>query len=536
MIAKILVIRFSSLGDVVLASAPVLNLKIGYPESKILFLTKDRHAPIAQRMVGLDQVLAVSDSPGLTEILKLMARIESEEFDIIIDLQGNFRSFLVRNLLYAGQKVVYARDRIARQRIVAYKDFSNAAMHTIDKYNECINKLGLVPAAKRPLLTVKRTQQSNSIKCQIVVAPEASFSNKEWPIERFAELAVALHKSNQAKIIWATTSKHKAQVNLEDKIGKEYLVRLIDCPIDALADYIHNSELCLANDSGIAHLSSAVGTPVLAVFGPTHPALGFAPRGLFDKVIEVDEYCRPCSLHGGKPCFREERFCFTRISSERVAAEAHQILEMRKNRAKALFVDRDGTIIIDKPFDSNPDKIEFEPGSIEALTQIQKRGFKIVIVSNQSGVARGYFSFADAERFNRVLVQLLKAKGVNVDGIYFCPHYEKGVVAKYTKICNCRKPAPGMAEKAALQYNIDLNKSYVVGDKLDDINLGRVIGARSLLVKTGQGQDNIDTLRKQSKNSENLIYENLLDAVRRIEAMEKEYSVQSRLAHPAQKP
>ncbi len=519
--SKILVIRFSSLGDVVLSSASVLNLKIGYPESSIFFLTKERHAPIAHRMIGVNQVVTVSDTPGLIEIIKLVARIESEEFDIIVDLQGNFRSFLVRNLLYAGQKVVYARDRIARQRIVDYKDFPATVIHTIDKYNECINQLGLFPAARRPVITANRTPSFDSSNKQIVVAPEASFSNKQWPVERFAEVAIKLHKSHGAKIIWATTSRHKEQVNWESKIEKKHLVHLVDCPIDKLTDIIGNSELCLANDSGIAHLSSAVGTPVVAVFGPTHPALGFAPQGLFDKIIEVDEYCRPCSLHGDKPCFREERFCFTRISTERVAAEAHQILEMRKNRVKALFADRDGTVIIDKPFDSDPEKIEFEPGSVDGLLRAQKLGFKIVIVSNQSGVARGYFNISDAERFNRVLVQLLNQKGVHVDGIYYCPHYAKGVVANFAKACHCRKPAPGMAEKAARELNLDLQKSYVIGDKMDDFNLGRIIGGTSFLVKTGQGQDYVNILRKSVKNADNLICENLLEAVRRIEELEK---------------
>jgi len=518
---KILVMRFSSLGDVVLASAPVLNLKVGYPESEIFFLTKERHAPLGRCLPGVDRVLTIGNSPGPSEIFKIIRRIESEEFDIIVDLQGNFRSFLVRSLVYAGQKAVYARDRIVRQRIVDYQDFTAGAAHTIDKYNDCIVNLGLNPAAKRPVLITNRAPQFKSNNFQIIVAPEASFPNKEWPIERFAEVAVRLHQARGAKIIWATTSTHKAPPNLEDKIGQEFLVHLIDCPIDSLADIIYNSDLCLANDSGISHLSSAVGTPVLAIFGPTHPALGFAPRGLFDKVIEVDEYCRPCSLHGGKPCFREERFCFTRISAERVAAEALEILEMRKDRTKALLVDRDGTVIIDKPFDSDPEEIEFEPGSIDALTRAQKLGFKIVIVSNQSGIARGYFDLADAERFNRVLVQLLKQKGVYVDGIYFCPHYAQGVVANFAKVCNCRKPAAGMAEKAARELNIDLRKSYVIGDKMDDFNLGRIIGGTSFLVKTGQGQDNVNSLRKSVQNAENLICENLLDAVRRIEELEK---------------
>lgn len=517
---NILAVRFSSMGDVILASAPVLNLKIGLPESRITFLTKERHASIARRVNGVDTVMTLSNSPNIADIFKLIAELEKLDFDIIVDLQGNFRSFLVRTLVSAGLKVVYSKERISRLRVVKLKDFSNT-VHTIDKYNETILQLGLIPACKRPVLISNRDSKKTPKQIQIVIAPEASFPNKEWPIERFISAAVELHQKFNAKIIWAATSKQKSGPHVPEKIESDYLTHLIDSPIDRLADIIRNSHLCLANDSGIAHLSSAVGTPVIAVFGPTHPALGFAPRGLFDRIIEVDEYCRPCSLHGNRPCFREQRFCFTRITPETVVAESSRLIEKGKSQSQALFVDRDGTVIIDKPFDSNPDNIEFESGSIEALTRAQKLGLKIVIVSNQSGIARGYFKEEDAVRFNRVLVEQLKQKGVEITAIYFCPHYAKGSVANYAKICNCRKPAPGMAEKAALEHNIDLRNSFVVGDKLDDFNLGRITGALSFLVKTGQGDDYTAILRSQSPNSEQFICDNLLAAVRRIETLEK---------------
>ncbi len=519
--SKILVIRFSSLGDVILASAPVLNLKIGFPESTIVFLTKEKFAPIVRRFGGVDEVLTINDSPKLTEIFKLIRELDTQELDIIVDLQGNFRSYLVRCLSFAAQKVNYVRDRVARQRIVKTKDFPNTVIHTIDKYNAAVSQLGIYEVAKRPIIDAFEDQKFSRTRPRVVIAPGASFPNKQWPLERFAKVAVELYQTHRAKIIWATTSGQNDNLGLEEKIGKECFISLVDAPLDQLADIIHSSDLCISNDSGIAHLSSAVGTPVLAIFGPTHQALGFAPRGLFDKVIEVDEYCRPCSLHGDKPCFRQERFCLNRTLPENVVDEANLILAKRKTMSKALFADRDGTVIIDKPFDANPDNIEFVPGSIEALTRAQKLGLKLVIVSNQSGVARGYFNIQTAVNFNQVLVKLLDENGVKIDAIYFCPHYVQGVVAEYAKRCHCRKPAPGMAELAAHQLNLDLHQSYVVGDKLDDFNLGRVIGSASFLVKTGQGQDYVGTLRKTFKDPENVICENLLEAVRRIEAIEK---------------
>jgi len=519
--SKILVIRFSSLGDVTLASAPVLSLKIGFPKSRIHFLTRESYVSIARLMPGVDEVVSMSESPSVRELLGIIKRLDSQEYDIILDLQGNFRSYLIRQLVFAGQKMVYNKGRSVRRRIVNYKDFSTKAEHTIDKYNDCVSRLGTVPAAKRPILRVNSLHETKSTGRQIFFAPGASFPNKQWPIDRFVEVATELQRSHQARIVWATTSHHRDNPCLNDKIHSENLTHLTDCPLDKLTEIIHQSDLCIANDSGIAHLASAVGTPVIAVFGPTHPALGFAPRGLYDKVIEVDEYCRPCSLHGDKLCFREERFCFTRIGPALIVSEAERILERREHATKAVFVDRDGTIIVDKPFDSNPDNMEFETGSIEALHLAQKLGLKIIIVSNQSGVARGYFNITDAERFNQVLVLLLAQKGIKVDAIYFCPHYSKGKVAPYSRICSCRKPSPGMVEKAALELNLDVRQSYVIGDKLDDFNLGSVVGARSFLVRNGQGLDYEDTLRVQVETAEIRICQNLLDAMNKIEGLEK---------------
>lgn len=520
MTSKILVIRFSSLGDVILASAPVLNLKIGFPGSKLIFLTKKRFSSVAARIPGVDRVVTISESPGIREIFCLIKSLELEDIDTIIDLQGNFRSFLVRSLVYAKQKFVYARDRAFRNRVVELKDFPDNPVHTIDKYNDCINQLGLGSYAKRPLLSADYSDISTANSLIITIAPGASSFNKQWPPERFAEVAIRLHQIYSAKIIWAVTSNEKPVPILSEKIKPDYLVHLVDSPLDKLADIIRSSDLCIANDSGIAHLSSAVSTPVISVFGPTHPALGFAPRGLLDRVIEVDEFCRPCSVHGHKPCFRSERFCFTRINPEVVVSTAVEILDKRKNRSKALFIDRDGTLIIDKPFDSNPDNLEFETGSIDALLKAQKLGFKLVIVSNQSGIARGFFKYEDAENFNRVLVDKLSRNGVKIDAVYFCPHYSRGIIAEYARNCDCRKPAAGMAEKAARELNIDLRRSYVIGDKLDDFNLGRIIGATSFLVKTGQGRDYLDLLRNLCENHEEYVCENLNDAVGRIEFLE----------------
>ena len=523
---KILVIRFSSLGDIILSSPTVLNLKIGYPQSYITFLTKPKYRQIVKMFGTVDEIALLPESGKFTEQLLLLKYLEQQNFDIIVDLHGNFRSSLARTVLTAGQKVVYPRNRSARQRIVRFKDFTatngNTHTHSIDKYNDCLLELGLAAPTRRPVF-----QEIKGIIAAehptVVIAAGAAFKNKQWPVEKFAEVAVKLHHSHQAKIIWAATEKDETPASLKEQIPEDKLSLLSNHPIAELASIISEATITIANDSGIAHLSSAVGTPVISIFGPTHPALGFEPRGLLDEIIQADVSCRPCSLHGDKACFQKEQYCFTQIEPPEVIKKAGRLIVMRLKMTKALFVDRDGTVIVDKPFDSDPANIEFENGSIEALKKAQELGFKLIIVTNQSGVARGYFGIDKMKKFNAALEQKLAEQNIKIDAIEYCPHYPGGAVAEYSFSCDCRKPAGGMAEKAALEHNIDLRKSYVIGDKLDDLNLGRVIGAGHFLVLTGQGRENSRKLPQDQEGLGNLLCDNLLAAVARVETLENKY-------------
>ncbi|MEA3296305.1 MAG: HAD-IIIA family hydrolase, partial [candidate division Zixibacteria bacterium] len=355
----------------------------------------------------------------------------------------------------------------------------------------------------------------------IVIAPGAAHPNKQWPVDRFAEVAIQLNRTYDASIIWAVMAADRGQSGLEERLPAGSFREFVDTPLDRLGGLISQARVTIGNDSGLAHLSSAIGTPVVAVFGPTHRALGFAPKGIFDTVIDVDEFCRPCSLHGKKLCYRDKRYCFERITPEMVSDAAGQILDLRIGAKGALFVDRDGTVVVDKDFLSDPGQVEFEQGSVEALQTAIELGLKIVIVSNQSGVARGMFDCITVERVNKRLLEMLAAAGIEIDGIYYCPHHPQGRIPEFTQACNCRKPAPGMLEEASRQLGIDLRKSYVIGDKLDDFNLGHVVGAKSYLVRTGYGAGQESQLPNSCTNNNKCVFDNLLMAVQHIKMIEE---------------
>lgn len=140
-----------------------------------------------------------------------------------------------------------------------------------------------------------------------------------------------------------------------------------------------------------------------------------------------------------------------------------------------VVLDRDGTINIDRHYISDPGQLEFLPGAASGLKRLQAMGCRIVIVTNQSGVGRGYFSLEDLERVHRRLREMIAELGVAIEGIYFCPHRpEEG--------CACRKPGTALMEQAAKELGFDPAQSVVVGDKVSDIEFGRAAGARTLLI------------------------------------------------------
>ena len=152
----------------------------------------------------------------------------------------------------------------------------------------------------------------------------------------------------------------------------------------------------------------------------------------------------------------------------------------------AVFLDRDGTINVEKEYLYRPQDFEFTPRAIEAIRMLNQAGYLVVVVTNQSGVARGYYSEEAVRALHVHVAQLLAADGARVDGWYYCPHHPGGK-APYDLVCSCRKPLPGMLMAATEELGIDLGRSWMVGDKLADIEAGIAAGCRPILVLTGYG-------------------------------------------------
>lgn len=165
---------------------------------------------------------------------------------------------------------------------------------------------------------------------------------------------------------------------------------------------------------------------------------------------------------------------------------------MSGSPAAAVFLDRDGTLIVEKDYLSDPEQVVVEEGVVEGLTLLQRHGHPLIVVSNQSGIGRGLFTLQDAERVNQRLADLLLRHGVELQAWYLCPH------APETP-CECRKPLPGLALAASRDLQLGLAGSYVVGDKRTDLELADAIGGTGILVTTGHGRDAVPWASAQAR-------------------------------------
>jgi D-glycero-D-manno-heptose 1,7-bisphosphate phosphatase len=153
--------------------------------------------------------------------------------------------------------------------------------------------------------------------------------------------------------------------------------------------------------------------------------------------------------------------------------------------APAVFLDKDGTLIEDVPYNVDPALIRLTPGAGEALRKLHEAGYELVVVSNQSGVARGLFPESALQGVHQRLAALLSAYGVHLAGFYYCPHHPSGTVRKYALDCVCRKPAPGLILRGAAEHGIDLERSWLIGDILNDVEAGHRAGCRAILLDNG---------------------------------------------------
>jgi len=185
-------------------------------------------------------------------------------------------------------------------------------------------------------------------------------------------------------------------------------------------------------------------------------------------------------------------------------------------RKPAVFIDRDGTINEQMGYINHVSRFRILPRVPQAIRMLNRHGFLVLVVSNQSGVARGYYPLDLVKTLHHLMVTRMREKQGNIDGVFFCPHHPAGSVPGFSHDCDCRKPKTGLIEQACKSFEIDLQRSFVVGDMCTDIELAHRAGLKGVLVKTGYGLGEIEYLLPHKTAKPVHIADDLLDAVRWI--------------------
>jgi D-glycero-D-manno-heptose 1,7-bisphosphate phosphatase len=189
-------------------------------------------------------------------------------------------------------------------------------------------------------------------------------------------------------------------------------------------------------------------------------------------------------------------------------------------KKRAVFVDRDGTINEQMGYINHLKRFIILPGVSDAIRLLNQHNYLVIVVSNQSGVARGYFPIDLVHEIHEFMLREMAKAGAIIHGVFFCPHYPGGEVKKYAIECNCRKPRPGLIEMACREFDIDISCSYMVGDRYTDIELADRCNLKGIMVKTGYGMGDIEYVLPFKDLHPVYIADDLLDAVRWITSQE----------------
>jgi len=180
---------------------------------------------------------------------------------------------------------------------------------------------------------------------------------------------------------------------------------------------------------------------------------------------------------------------------------------------RAVFLDRDGVITQEPPYYAHKlSQLELLPKSADAIRLLNENGFLVVVACNQAGIARGYYQEEDAILFNQAMKDNLAREGARIDAVYYCPHHPQAKIERYRMNCNCRKPEPGMLIRAGKELDLDLKQSFMVGDKLSDMETGKRAGCKTIMVKTGQGAEEL----KRNQIVCDYVADDLYDAAQHI--------------------
>lgn len=488
------------IGDAVMTMPALRALRKGLPDTKISLLVKPWVASLFKNNPDIDEIILYEGRyNSLFGKLRLSSLLKSKGFCSSILFQNAFDAALIAFLAGIPERIGYSRygrGFLLTDAIPFNND--DRKIHHVYYYLNILKKAGMDTEYSIPYIYLSLEERVNArnilknLKRPVIgINPGATYgSTKRWHPERFAEVSKRIiSELNGSVVIFGGKSEvgiaeeiHNL-INLEPGTWNLELKNLAGkTTLRELSALISECDVLLTNDSGPMHIGYAVRTPVIAIFGSTEPALT-GPLGRGNMVIKKDIDCSPCFK---KRCAKQEIVCMNAITSD----EVFEVIKHSIPKNRAVFFDRDGTLCKDVGYLNRLDDLEIFKG-VADLRVLNERGFKLIGVSNQSGIARGVVKEDFTMDVNNIFV-----RQYGFDDFYYCPHHPD-------EHCPCRKPEPLMPLKARVEHNIDLKKSYVIGDKESDMLLAKAVGAKGIFILTGQGSEssNADYIARDLKEA-----------------------------------
>lgn len=303
----ILVARLSALGDVVLASAVAAALRERHPAATLEFLAADPHHRILAWVPGLDRVHAWSGGA-------VPAAVRDRRWDVVVDLSGTGRSRRLLAGVRAGRQLRIRKQTLRRMafvRLHALGADGRGIRPALDRMFDTVAALGVTRGERRPRLSVPPAGPDGPV----LLAPGAGRDTKRWPAPRFRELARRLEAGGTRVRVVGSSAERALLAEVAE--GTRAEVGAAEHPGE-LPPLAAGCPVAVTNDSALLHIAEACGADVIALFGPTHPRLGFAPLGPASRVVQADLPCRPCDLHGPRRCPLRHHRCLAELPVERV--------------------------------------------------------------------------------------------------------------------------------------------------------------------------------------------------------------------------
>lgn len=323
----ILVIRLSSLGDIVLTQPVCAVLKQCFPQAELTYITKAQFIPL---------VLAMGTCDKIIEYVGSKTKLPAQRYDLVIDLQSKLSSWLLRQRIKAKRTVAYDKKHLLRQMIVWHLS-RKSIPSTLGLYATVLPKIGLAEqvrtALPHPALNVLLKDSplgaiDTGGRKVVAIFPGAAHETKIYPLDQWKEVIRSTAGRYVYLLLGSPKEEHLCRI-LHKQCPQNTI--LTDCryALDQLIRIINDCDLVISNDSGPMHIAAALGLRQIAIFGATHPRLGFSPMNTNAIVLCRDLDCQPCSLHGGHSCPRGHYKCMKEVSAETIAGLVDQILKDR---------------------------------------------------------------------------------------------------------------------------------------------------------------------------------------------------------------